>query len=241
MERRWRAMPFCGLSLAGNSRPLFHFQLRATQCSRRVRTSVRAVSEPTSIRRGRAGCYSETHGPARKFFFLFDFLILSISTGGAKGNLLLIYTLVNGGQVGGGMENGNPTTLRRRRRRRREWKGCVSFWRGPAEPKKNQGTNWNSWKRPSPWCDGSTRIIMSISSFFRAWILWLWCASLQLVGRQLSLFSDEQQQLGVQIAHANRTGRPEPITWRGACLLSIQHTQHNVNDQLRERKSRRER
>jgi hypothetical protein len=61
-----------------------------------------------------------------------------------------------------------------------------------------------------------------------------------LVGRQLSLFPDEQQQLGVQIAHANRTGRPEPITWRGlACLLSS--TQHNVNDQLRERKSRRER
>lgn len=39
---------------------------------------------------------------------------------------------------------------------------------GGARPnrKKNQGTNWNSWKRPSPWCDGSTRIIMSISSFF---------------------------------------------------------------------------
>jgi hypothetical protein len=136
---------------------------------------VRAVSEPTSIRRGRAGCYSETHGPARKFlFFYFSifsyFLILSISTGGAKGNLLLIYTLVNGGQVGGGMEKPNHPPTKKKKKKKKRMKRLRVVLVGPGRTEKiREPTGTHGKGHPHDAMEA--RASSCLFFLFRAWVL----------------------------------------------------------------------
>lgn len=109
------------------------------------------VNEPQSIRRGRAGCYTETArtvpSPVLSFFFSSYFT----GTRSEREPPSYTYTLVNGGQVGGGMQQPPPPpptpTQKKKKERRREWKGCVSFLVVLVVPDRiRKNTNWNSWK-----------------------------------------------------------------------------------------------